>query len=640
MDPTQTPQSDPNELVTLTNKKTKEVRRVKRADLPSYGLPTTYQAPADIYAKSVISGNMQGEIPADSKAAAQAVLNESGYNGDKSAKQKDADIARSDALDRANRVISVLDQKDKGTKAYSDALNAAVSNYTSAKAFGEGGKNLTGTELSVLAGATPVIKKHTGNIFEKAAAFLTGDEVPTRGEVADDEETIRNKMNNAITVLKSDNARKGTTGAVPAGAMPAIASDSATPQKPDTAPVTPKKADNPFQHGILKAATDTLPIIGGTIGAIAGGGIGGLLGIPSGPGAVATGVVGAATVGGMGAAAGEGVRQMLQDDPNGEKAVAEGALGAVAGTGGEVLNAASRPVFNLATKLPVIGPLAEAAGNVGEKALSKIFGVGSERTAGEGGTKVLETVKRWGINTGSGNPDELMKSALSAQGKMGDEYSKIFNKAAEQGKFGQNGKIAGFFTDAVGKSSNPQDIAIKTKMANEAVNIILKDSGIQDATSAESENILKGLQGDPKFQIHPAVVNKIKQRFQDIAFNELPDKSPEQVAFKKAASLLKNYTEDLAGSAGDIKTLNADYQNSRDIVDHLQQIRKSSANMGGQTGINTSLNPFNKLNNVAGQQGISQADAAAKFSVKNVMPQIVTRDQQKRAEAADSAQMR
>lgn len=55
--PTAAPTADPNEMVTITNSKTREVKRVKRTDLPTYGLPVDYQSQSDILAKSIQDGS-------------------------------------------------------------------------------------------------------------------------------------------------------------------------------------------------------------------------------------------------------------------------------------------------------------------------------------------------------------------------------------------------------------------------------------------------------------------------------------------------------------------------------------------------------------------------------------------------------
>lgn len=121
-------------------------------------------------------------------------------------KQQDATAAKADTLEKARNLLTVLDQGKNGEltgQQYTDALNAAASQYTAAKAFGEGGKNLTANELAVLSGQIPVIRKKTGNPLEKIQAFLGGYEVPQTGELAPDEtpQRLRNKMIRVINTL-------------------------------------------------------------------------------------------------------------------------------------------------------------------------------------------------------------------------------------------------------------------------------------------------------------------------------------------------------------------------------------------------------------------------------------------------------
>lgn len=631
MDTTQqTPEFNPDELVTLTNKKTKQVKRVKRAELPDYGLPTNYQSQSDIYAKGITEGRVADEskVPDEYRGGTIAALNDAGF------KKEDVEAKKTAAqtLESAKGVKSVLEKGKTGElqgEAYDDALNYASAEFNK-KAFGEGGKQLTGSERAILAGTMIGIQEYNGNILDWIKEKTTGYGPPKKSKISDPEETIERKVNQAISGLE-----KGTVPitaadpqykdsmSLPDGQMPNIPSE--------TKPKEPKK-DNAFRHGILKTASDQLPLLGAVVGGVAGAGIGGLAGVPTGPGLLATAAAGGAIVGGMGAAAGEGARQMLQDDPDGMKALEEGGLGAIGGAAGPVVGAVAKPVFNLATKMPVIGPVVEAAGSIGDDALKKIFGAGGEQSAAEGGAKVLETVKRWGMNV-KGNADDLMAAAKGAQAKMGEKYAEIFGKAAEQGKFGKNKDVAQFIQDSL-PGNDPVEIKAKTKFRNEATKLILRDSGIENADQAGSEAILKGLQGDPDFRIAPQTLNNIKQRFQDMAFSEYPDKSPEQVAAKKIAANMRKYVEETVGDIDDIKTLNADYQNSRDIVAHLQKLREGATNMGQKESIHTSLNPMNQINTVAGQQTINQLDSTAKFSLKNVLPQILTRKEQEEANKA------
>jgi hypothetical protein len=119
-----------------------------------------------------------------------------------SAKQEEAKKLKDNTLQAAKAVQTVLDNKESysSEKEYKDALKYAASRLSSATGFGEGGKALTGAELGILSGSLINIKpQRKQNLLER----ITGDVPPATGEVLDDEETIRNKMNNAISYLST-----------------------------------------------------------------------------------------------------------------------------------------------------------------------------------------------------------------------------------------------------------------------------------------------------------------------------------------------------------------------------------------------------------------------------------------------------
>jgi hypothetical protein len=91
MNPTGTPQANATELVTITNAKTGAVKRVKRSDLPTYGLPADYQSPADAFAKGIQTGNITiDQVPAGNRAGVQTILSDSGYQPKDTKKKEDA----------------------------------------------------------------------------------------------------------------------------------------------------------------------------------------------------------------------------------------------------------------------------------------------------------------------------------------------------------------------------------------------------------------------------------------------------------------------------------------------------------------------------------------------------------------------
>lgn len=112
-------------------------------------------------------------------------------------KQKDAQVAKDQLKANAKAVIDVLDAGKAGKlkgQAYKDALNSVSSNFAASRAFSEGGKSLTGTELSILQGSNPTIELQKANIIQNAMGVVP----PQTGKVLDDEPTLRRKMQMAL----------------------------------------------------------------------------------------------------------------------------------------------------------------------------------------------------------------------------------------------------------------------------------------------------------------------------------------------------------------------------------------------------------------------------------------------------------
>lgn len=90
-----------------------------------------------------------------------------------SADEKKKKLIKKEIVDNATELVRVMEQGKNGTlkgDAYKSAYDSAVSRFAAAQGFTEGGKALTGPELSVLAGAMPVRRQQ--NILEKATGYL------------------------------------------------------------------------------------------------------------------------------------------------------------------------------------------------------------------------------------------------------------------------------------------------------------------------------------------------------------------------------------------------------------------------------------------------------------------------------------
>lgn len=96
--------------------------------------------------------------------------------------------------DKAQGVLDVLNKKDTMTpEQYQDALNYAASEFNK-RGFEEGGKNLTGTERSILSGGMINLTEQKPNLLDRVGGWFTGETPAIRSRVGEDENSVRNKM--------------------------------------------------------------------------------------------------------------------------------------------------------------------------------------------------------------------------------------------------------------------------------------------------------------------------------------------------------------------------------------------------------------------------------------------------------------
>lgn len=200
-------QINPDGSVKIVNSLTGEVKDVKPDDLASYNpkLVSDYQTKlktqteTNAYTQSVMAGSIKPEsIPESQRGEVQVQLNEKKFDP----KKQKADDAKKEILQSAQAVQAVINNKDRYTddKEYQDALRFASSRLSAAQGFGEGGKTLSGSELGILSGSLINIEpQRKQNVIDR----LTGYVPPATGKVLDDEETIKNKMENAISYIKT-----------------------------------------------------------------------------------------------------------------------------------------------------------------------------------------------------------------------------------------------------------------------------------------------------------------------------------------------------------------------------------------------------------------------------------------------------
>lgn len=109
-----------------------------------------------------------------------------------SKKQKESQEVKSEVKNKADALISVLQAGKSGKLSgdnYKTALNAAASSLAAAQGFGQGGKNLTGSELSILAGQMPRIEQSRQRIWDT----IRGVQTPQTGNVVDSDEELMRK---------------------------------------------------------------------------------------------------------------------------------------------------------------------------------------------------------------------------------------------------------------------------------------------------------------------------------------------------------------------------------------------------------------------------------------------------------------
>jgi len=169
----------PDGTVEIKRKKSGETKIVKPEELPSYGIPySEYVKEAEAYQK----------IP-----DVEPVL-----SPEKSQKDIDAETAKADINNRADAVLNVIEMGRNGKlsgKSLEDALNQAASKFNAAVGFGEGGKQLTGPELAVLAGSLVKFEQpRTQNFIQ----HITGEVPSPTGKLLDDADTIERKMKLAL----------------------------------------------------------------------------------------------------------------------------------------------------------------------------------------------------------------------------------------------------------------------------------------------------------------------------------------------------------------------------------------------------------------------------------------------------------
>lgn len=186
------------------------------------------------------------DVPGDQKSKVYSALQKRGVTPQsKDAREK---IAGKKAIaDSARGVLGVLDRHLKGEisdQDFQDSLNYVSSEYNK-RGFGEGGKNLTANEQAVISGSQIRQSKRVPTWLDKVKTGITGQAIPESATVADDEKTLRNKMELAIKSLDTQMPSVGEGTAVKAAKDRAKSFVSPSPTTSGGKPYTPPAASNP-----------------------------------------------------------------------------------------------------------------------------------------------------------------------------------------------------------------------------------------------------------------------------------------------------------------------------------------------------------------------------------------------------------
>ena len=188
-------------MVKIKNKQTGEIKEVSMSELKGFGLSESDYKQFETQKKSTATSGLleSGDIPLTPENVEQYPVEAAEVikKGKKvfTKQEQEREDAMGELVKKAEALKTVIENGQSGKlkgKQYEDALNFAASNLASAKAFAEGGKQFTGTEYGIVAGAIPITEpQRKQNIIER----LTGRVPPPTGRVLDDESTLWNKTN-------------------------------------------------------------------------------------------------------------------------------------------------------------------------------------------------------------------------------------------------------------------------------------------------------------------------------------------------------------------------------------------------------------------------------------------------------------
>lgn len=174
----------PDGTVEIRNKRSGETKVIKPDELPNYGISySNYAKEAQAFAS--VGGKAEGIV---------TPLSEHDQ------KKADAEKVKKDIIDTAKQLQDVIAHKDQyDPKDYQNILSSMSSALLLKKKEADNlGSQLTGGEISIIAGQTPQIQQTGANLIQKALGIIPKQST----KVLDDEKTIQNKLNLLIAGLE------------------------------------------------------------------------------------------------------------------------------------------------------------------------------------------------------------------------------------------------------------------------------------------------------------------------------------------------------------------------------------------------------------------------------------------------------
>lgn len=222
-------------MVKIRDKTTGKVMEVQESELGNYGI--TRQAPPQqqsVTPQSSSSGIPQyitGHSIEEHNQALQAARadnnkeaikqisddlqreyqfqKDTGAIGDPTKKNQDAEKAakvKNDITSVAKQLQDVIKNRDKfEPAAYQDTVNSLASSIILKKKEADNlGAALSGGELAILSGQTPVTQQIGASFPQKVGAFFTGKQPVQRGQVVEDDQTLNRKLALLIAGLNGE----------------------------------------------------------------------------------------------------------------------------------------------------------------------------------------------------------------------------------------------------------------------------------------------------------------------------------------------------------------------------------------------------------------------------------------------------